>query len=130
MHFLMFIVHDPEASEADAATAPDMDEWFAYARSRGEYAMGIRLDNVDAAHTLRVREGSELLTEGPFAQTREHIAGVALLECDSLEDALELARRNPAAHYGRVEVRPVRSFGGPILGADEQGMGRAERKGR
>lgn len=130
MHYLMFIVHDPEASEADAAAAPSIGAWFKDVRERGDYAMGIRLEDADAARTLRVRDGKELLTDGPFAETKEHIAGVALLECDSLEEALELARRNPAAHYGRVEVRPVHSFGGPILGADEQGVSREQRKGR
>jgi hypothetical protein len=49
------------------------------------------------------------VTDGPFAETREWIAGFAILECDSMDDALEIAARNPAAYYGRLELRPVHS---------------------
>lgn len=128
MHFLMVIVHDPERDPADAAGAPDADAWFEYARSRGEYALGIRADDAAAAVTLTVRGGEDVVEPGPFTDGPAHLAGVALLECDTLEDALDLARRNPAAHDGRVEIRPVHSFGGPLLGADEQGVDRERRR--
>jgi len=112
----MMIVLDPDHSAADEANAPDMDEWFDYARGRGEYDLGIRLEERETAHTVRVRDGKLLVTDGPFAETKETLAGFALLECETFEDAVELARRNPACHVGRIELRPVSSFGGPILG--------------
>ena len=116
MKFVMMIVLDPDHSAEDEANAPDMDEWFDYARGRGEYDLGVRLEERETAHTVRVRDGKLLVTDGPFAETKETLAGFALLECETFEDAVELARRNPASHFGRIELRPVNSFGGPILG--------------
>lgn len=116
MKYLMFIVLDPDHTEADEAAAPDMDAWFEYARERGEYDLGIRLQDLETARTVRVRDSKLLVTDGPFAETKETIAGVALLEAATFEDAVELARRNPASHWGRVELRPVHSFGGPLIG--------------
>jgi hypothetical protein len=118
MKFVMMIVLDPDHSEADAANAPDIDEWFEFARERGHYDLGVRLEERETAHTVRVRDGKLLVTDGPFAETKETLAGFALLECETVEEAVELARRNPASHWGRVEIRPVHSFGGPIVGTE------------
>ena len=116
MKYLMFIVFDPDHTEQDEANAPDIDDWFDYARERGEYELGVRLQGLDEAKTVRVRGGKLLVTDGQFAETKETIAGVALIEAETFEDALELARRNPTAHTGRIELRPVHSFGGPLIG--------------
>jgi len=116
MKFVMMIVLDPDHSEEDAANAPDIDAWFDYAREHGHYDLGLRLEDRDTAHTVRVRGGNLLVTDGPFAETKETLAGFALIEADSLEEVIELAKRNPASHWGRVEIRPVHSFGGPIIG--------------
>lgn len=116
MKYVMFIVLDPDHTEADAAAAPDVEDWFTFARENGNYDIGIRLEPREKATTLRVRGGETLVTDGPFAETKETVAGFALIEAANLEEALELARRNPAAYWGRVEVRPVHSFGGPLLG--------------
>ncbi|GIG55034.1 transcription initiation protein [Demequina activiva] len=119
MKYVMMIIHgDDEHSAADEAGAPSMDSWFETARERGAYDLGVRLDERETARMVRVRGGRPLVTDGPFAETREWIAGFALLEASSIEDAIDLAQRNPAAHWGRVEVRPVHSFGGPILGEE------------
>jgi len=118
MKYVMMIVLDPDHTEADAAAAPDIDEWFTYARERGQYDFGVRLEERDTATTVRVRGGETLVTDGPFAETKETIAGFALLDVETYEEALELALRNPASHWGRVELRPVHSFGGPLLGDD------------
>ena len=118
MKYVMMIVLDPDHSAADEASAPDIDEWFAYAREHGHYDLGLRLDERETAHTVRVRDGKLLVTDGPFAETKETLAGFALLECETFEEAVELARRNPASHWGRVEIRPVHSFGGPIVGTE------------
>ena len=118
MKYVMFIVLDPDHTEADAAAAPDIEDWFAFAREHGNYDIGIRLGAREQAKTLRVRGGETLVTDGPFAETKETVAGFALIEAADIDEALELARRNPAAYWGRVEVRPVHSFGGPLLGED------------
>ena len=79
MKFVMMIVLDPDHSAEDEANAPDMDEWFDYARERGEYDLGVRLEERETAHTVRVRDGKLLVTDGPFAETKETLAGFALL---------------------------------------------------
>ena len=62
----------------------------------------------DTAMTVRVRDGAPLITDGPFADTKEALGGYFLFEAESLDDALALAARVPAARYGgAVEVRPI-----------------------
>ena len=56
--------------------------------------------------TLRIRAGEQLLTDGPFAETKEQIAGFDVLECDSLAAAIEIASRHPTARSGTFELRP------------------------
>jgi hypothetical protein len=108
MKYVMFILHGDESVTADdEAAAPTLDEWVGVAGPA--YVQGVRLLDPPEARTLARRGGELLLTNGPFAESQEWIAGFAILECDSLDEALELAGRNPAASYGRVEVRPVHS---------------------
>jgi hypothetical protein len=116
--YIMMIVLDPDHSDEDEANAPDIDDWFAYARERNQYDLGLRLQEREDARTVRVRGGKLMVTDGPFAETKETLAGFALIDCDTFEEAVELARLNPASHWGRVELRPVHSFGGPLLGEE------------
>ena len=99
MKFAMFIVHgDDSVTPADEAAAPDVDEWFDYVRGQGAFVHAVRLLDPPEAKMVAQR-----------AETREWIAGFAILECDSMDDALDIAARNPAAYYGRLELRPVHS---------------------
>ena len=59
-----------------------------------------------AATTVRVRGGKKLVTDGPFAETKDAIAGFDVIECDSLEEAVEIAANHPVARFGGVEIRP------------------------
>ena len=68
------------------------------------------LHPVRAATTVRVREGRVSITDGPFAETKEQLAGFYLIEAEDLDDALRVAARIPAARVGSVEVRPVREL--------------------
>jgi hypothetical protein len=69
---------------------------------------GRRMDGPDTATTVRVRDGSTLTTDGPFAETKEALGGYYLFEADDLDAAIELAARIPAARLGgAVEVRPL-----------------------
>jgi hypothetical protein len=68
---------------------------------------GEGLEPTSAATTVRVRDGERVLSDGPFAETKEQLGGYYLLECDDLDEALELAGRIPGASYGTIEVRPV-----------------------
>ncbi|MGV8942883.1 YciI family protein [Thermomonas sp.] len=69
-----------------------------------------QLELPDSARTLRVRDGVSHLTDGPFAETREFLAGFNLIEADSMDAALEIARQFPWARFGSIEVRPVRDM--------------------
>ena len=113
MKFLMFVVLDPDHTEADAAAAPPVEGWFAMVKATGAYRGAIRLHGTDQATTVRVRGGKLLVTDGPFAETKESIAGVAILECADLAEAIEIASKNHMAYEGRLELRPIHSMGGP-----------------
>jgi hypothetical protein len=79
------------------------------AGQRGALVSGFELDSPSTATTLRASDNGPLVTDGPFAETKEQLGGYFLLECGSLDDAIELASKIPAAHQGgAVEVRPVR----------------------
>jgi len=68
---------------------------------------GAELDELSTATTVRVKDGETLTTDGPFAETKEYLGGFYLVECDNLDEAIEIASRVPAAQRGAVEVRPV-----------------------
>jgi len=75
------------------------------------------LHRTEAATTVRVRNGETEITDGPFAVTKEVLAGFYVLDCDGLDEALRIAARFPTAQYGSVEVRPIRGPGGiPVDG--------------
>ena len=113
MKYVMFVVGDPDYTEEDEAAAPDLEDWFAYVRGKGAYLSGVRLQPTEDATTVKVRGGELLVTDGPFTESKEWIAGFAMLECADLDEAIEIASRNPMAFHGRLELRPVHSMGGP-----------------
>ena len=69
-----------------------------------------QLEDPGSARTLRVRDGVARVTDGPFAETREFLAGFNLIEADSMDAAMEIARQFPWARFGSIEVRPVRDM--------------------
>src|SRR5262245_22047768 len=74
---------------------------------RGALVTLQRLQPTSTSTKVRKRDGGLVVADGPFAETREQIAGFYILECRDLDEALEFAARNPAAEFGTVEVRPV-----------------------
>jgi hypothetical protein len=74
---------------------------------RDEVVGGAQLQSTNAATTVRVREGERLVTDGPYAEVKEALGGFFILECDSIDQACQLAAQIPAAEHGAVEVRPV-----------------------
>ena len=113
MKYAMFIVMDPEATEADDAAAPPVEGWFDYMIGKGAYLQGIRLQPKSDATTIRVRDGKVLITDGPFTESKEWVAGVAIIECANLDEAIEQALKHNMAYQGRLEIRPIHSMGGP-----------------
>ena len=80
--------------------------WVAEMDGRGVRLQGDRLRPVSEAATVQVRGGEVLVSDGPFAETKEQIAGFDVLECADLDEAIEVASRHPVARIGTVELRP------------------------
>lgn len=78
----------------------------------GELIVSEGLADPETAKFVSVREGKTLTSDGPFAEVKEHLAGFYLIECDSIERAVELAAQAPDAAYGYVEVRPILDMSG------------------
>jgi hypothetical protein len=74
---------------------------------RGVMRGGDQLADTPAATTVRIRDGEQLVTDGPFAETKEQLGGYFLVEVDDLDTAIELASKIPGARHGSVEVRPI-----------------------
>ena len=106
MQYVLFICTDPTGEPYDKAS-DNIEEWGARVQKQGKHIVGDRLRPVEDATTVRVRGGEKLVTEGPFAETREWIAGFDVVEAADLDEAVEIAAAHPMARFGRIEVRPV-----------------------
>ena len=73
----------------------------------GHFKGGNELDRTSTATTVRMRDGKRLVTDGPFAETKEQLGGYYLVEAKNLDDAIALAARIPSARWGSIEVRPI-----------------------
>jgi hypothetical protein len=109
--YLLLIYQNEEAFQAtpEADRQALLTEYFGFNAeygARGMLAAGAELHGTDTATTVRVREGGVLLTDGPFAETKEQLAGYYVVDCESLDEALEAAAAIPSARFGAVEVRP------------------------
>jgi hypothetical protein len=80
--------------------------------SRGQYRAAAPLQPVATATSVRVREGKRLVTDGPFAETREQLGGFYLIDAKDLNEAINIAARVPPARKGTIEVRPVMEIPG------------------
>jgi hypothetical protein len=108
MKYLCLVYLEPEKFTA----VPDT-ECFACGegfRDRGVLLAAEPLYPVETATTVRVRNGITTVTDGPFAETKEHLAGFYLLDARDLNDAIQMAAKIPPAREGSVEVRPVREL--------------------
>jgi hypothetical protein len=89
--------------------------------SRGQYVGASPLQPVATATSVRVREGKRLVTDGPFAETREQLGGYFLVEAKDLNEAIAIASRIPGARKGTVEVRPVMELSGlPVVSSKRE----------
>ncbi len=78
----------------------------------GQYLSAARLQPPSTATTVRVRNGKQVLTDGPFVETREYVGGYFLIDVKNLDDAISIASRIPATRVGAVEIRPVMEIAG------------------
>ncbi|MEV4108370.1 YciI family protein [Nonomuraea sp. NPDC049695] len=81
--------------------------WSEEMARRGVVRGGLGLRPAAEATTVRVRDGGVLLTDGPFAETKDQIGGLSVIECSGLEEAVEIASKHPVARYGSIEIRPL-----------------------
>ncbi len=115
MQYLTLIHIDPErlaelpADEYDRLMRGCIEKADAL-NGNGQLLASQQLEGPETARTLRVRSGISRTTDGPFAETREYLAGFNLIEADSMESALAIAAQFPWARFGSIEVRPVRDF--------------------
>ena len=111
MKYMLLIYDDPSLlPDSDAAMEKVLAEYFAFTQEivdSKEYVSGERLDGTDTATSVRVRSGKTATTDGPFAETKEHLGGFYIVDVTDLDRALELAAKLPAARIGAVEVRPI-----------------------
>ncbi len=99
----------PEEQQAD------MQQWIDYTTNlmeAGVHRAGEPLQGLETATTVRIRNDETLMTDGPFAETKEYLAGYYLIDTPHLDDALKWAAQCPAAAYGSIEVRPLAPFPG------------------
>jgi hypothetical protein len=138
----MAVILDVDGSEAemkyllaiwaDGLPAPDelavmqreIPGWVEEMDARGVRMFGRELDLPETAATVRVRDGQVLVSDGPFAETKEFMAGFNLLECADLDEAVEVAARCPVSWFQAVEVRPF--MDGLRLGEQAYAFGRGE----
>jgi len=109
MKYMMLICADESVvpSAAEQAEVPAATEaWVNEMDANGVHLMGNQLQPVQDATTVRVRDGEVLVADGPFAETKEQIAGFDVIDCSDLDQAIEVAARHPVARYGSIEVRP------------------------
>ena len=104
MQYLMLVRVDPEL--ADTTTVGDVAPWVEEGARRGLRVQGAAVEPPETARTVRVRGGETLLSDGPFLETKEYVAGLDVLSCETLDEALELAAAHPLARFHMVEVRP------------------------
>ncbi len=112
MKYMLLIYHDEQAWNK----LPDAEREQIYLeyrqliqelQSKGQYLVGDQLQLTETASSVRVRDGKQLVTDGPFAETREQLGGFFMIEATDAEEARSIAARIPSARMGTIEIRPV-----------------------
>ncbi len=112
MKYLLLIYQDEAqwAAHTDAELGPIYMEYRKLRdelTAKGQFLGGSQLHPIATASSVRVRDGKELITDGPFAETHEQLGGYFLIEAKDLDEALGIAARIPSAREGTIEVRPL-----------------------
>ena len=116
MRYILLIHIDEKAMEdmSPEDMAPVMDAWYQYTddlQKSGTWLAGDALQPTSTATTVRVRQGKTLVTDGPYAETKEQLGGFYIIDAENLDNAMEWAAKMPhMAGGGAVEVRPVMEF--------------------
>ena len=112
MKYMLLIYHEEQGW--DAVTEAERQQIYGEYRklqeqlvSRGQFLAGSELQPVTTATSVRVRDGKEMVTDGPFAETHEQLGGYFLIEAANLDEATSIAAKIPSAQTGTVEIRPL-----------------------
>ena len=112
MKYMLLIYHEEQGWEG--ITEAERQQIYGEYRklradleARGQFVSGSELQPVSTATTVRVRDGKEMITDGPFAETHEQLGGYFLIEAENLDEATSIAARIPSVQTGTVEIRPL-----------------------
>jgi hypothetical protein len=113
MKFMLLVCWDAE--NMNSQTEPDPGErredegfpWLNDLQARNIWVTGDQLAPPRRGRSVRVRDGKAVVSDGPFAETKEAVGGFDIIECDSLDEAVEIAAGHPIAQFGTIEVRPL-----------------------
>lgn len=111
----MLLIYGAESGMTEAAHASCVAESTKLCHelaAKGQFLAASPLHPVATATSVRVRNGTRLITDGPFAETTEQLGGFYMIDAENLDDAIDIAARIPGAVRGTVEVRPVRELSG------------------
>lgn len=111
----MLLIYLKEDGPTEAQRTRCYVESAAFARdlhARGKYLMSSPLHLTSTATSVRFVDGKRLVTDGPFAETREQLGGFFLINAENLDEAIDIAKRLPAGQWGTVEIRPVMEISG------------------
>jgi len=105
MRFMLLICHD--SSFTARTVKGDSAAWLKEMERRGVRKNGDRLRPAAEAKTVSMRDGELLVRNGPFAETKDEVAGYDIIECADFDEAIEIASKHAAAKFGMIEIRPV-----------------------
>ena len=109
----MLLIHDSEkvwgalSQDEQQQIMADYRRFSDEIKATGQYLAGSQLQPTSAATSVRVRNGKRIVTDGPFAETREQLGGYYLVDAKDLDEAIGLAERLPSAKLGTIEIRPL-----------------------
>ena len=105
MRFMLLICHD--SSFTTRTVKGDSEAWLGEMQRRGVRKHGDRLRPASEAKTVSMHDGKLKLRDGPFADTKQEVAGYDIIECADFDEAIEIASKHAAARFGTIEIRPV-----------------------
>jgi hypothetical protein len=118
MKYMLLIYHEEQdwhgrAEPEHQAIYHEYRELIQSLQAGGKYLAGDQLQSTTTASSVRIRDGKQMVTDGPFAETREQLGGFFMVEAKDLDEARTIAARIPSARTGTIEVRPVVETAGP-----------------
>jgi hypothetical protein len=105
MRFMLLICHDSSLTER--TVKGDSAAWLEEMERRGVRKYGDRLRPAAEAKTVSMHDGKLAVRDGPFAETKDEVAGYDIIECVDFDEAIEIASKHAAAKFGKIEIRPI-----------------------